>query len=128
MAVFKLVLFLIVFDILSAVSGLHEYTPAIQVDGLTRDEIIKSFFNLKFSCVEILSFLINVHGIHLGLRQIKRILRRLGCSRQGVTSNVDYIERVIESELKGSRSIIGYRAMHQQLTVQYGLNGTRNTV
>ena len=79
MAVFKLVFFLIVFDIHSAVSVLPEYTPAIQADGLTRDEIIKSYFNLRFSYVEILSFLVNVHGIHLGLRQIKRILRRLGC-------------------------------------------------
>ena len=128
MAVFKLVFFLIVFDIHSAVSVLPEYTPAIQADGLTRDEIIKSYFNLRFSYVEILSFLVNVHGIHLGLRQIKRILRRLGCWRRGVTSNFDDIVRVIENELKGSGSIIGYRAMHQRLTVQYGLNVTRNTV
>lgn len=36
--------------------------------------------------------------------------------------------RVIENELRGSGSIIGYRAMHQRLTIEHGLNVTRNVV
>ena len=78
--------------------------------------------------IEILSFLVNVHGIHIGLRQIKRILKKLGCRRRGVRSNFDDIVRVMENELKGSGSIIGYRAMHQRLTVQHSLNVSRNIV
>jgi hypothetical protein len=37
--------------------------------------------------------------------------------------------RVIENELRGSGSIIGYRAMHQWLvTIEHGLNVARNVV
>ena len=128
MAVFKSIFFLIVIGIHSAVSVLPQYIPAIQADDLTQDEIIKRYFNLGLNYLEILRFLANVHGIHLGLRQIKRILRRLGCRRRGVRSNFDDVVRVIENELKGSGSLLGYRAMHQRLTVQYGLKVTRNIV
>ena len=128
-AVFKLVFLYIVIDFHSSMAVLRQYTPAIiNADGLTRDEIIKEYFNLGMNYVEILSFLVNVHGIHIGLRQIKRILKKLGCSRRGVRSNFDDIVRVMENELKGSGSIIRYRAMHQQLTVQHSLNVSRNIV
>ena len=40
----------------------------------------------------------------------------------------DDIVRVMENELKGSGSFIGYRAMHQRLTVQHSLNVSRNIV
>ena len=62
---------------------LPQYTPAINADGLTRNEIIKEYFNLGMNYVEISSFLVNVHGIHIGSRQIKRILKKLGCRRRG---------------------------------------------
>ena len=72
MAVFKLVFLFIVIDFRSIMPVLPQYTPAINADGLTRDEIIKEYFNLGMNYVEILSFLVNVHQIHIGLRQIKR--------------------------------------------------------
>ena len=87
MGVFKSIFFLIVIGIHSAVSVLPQYIPEIQADDLTQDEIIKRYFNLGLNYLEILRFLANVHGIHPGLRQIKRILRRLGCRRRGVTQN-----------------------------------------
>ena len=73
-------------------------------------------------------FLVNFHGIHIGLRQIKRILKKLGCRRRGVRSDFDDIARVIENEFKRSGSIIEYRAMHQRLTVQHSFNVSRNIV
>ena len=91
------------------------YTPAINADCLARDEIIEECLNLGMNYVEILSFLVNVHGIHIGLRQIRRILKKLGCRRRGVRSNFNEIVRVMENEHKESGSIIGYRAMHQRL-------------
>ena len=131
MAVFKLAFLFIVIDFRSIIAVLPQYcqyTPAINADGLTRDEIIKEYFNLGMNYVEILSSLVNVHGIHIGLRQIKRILKKLGCRRRGIRSNFDSIVRVMEIELKGSGSIIGYRAMHQRLTVQHSPNVSRNIV
>ena len=74
--------------------------PAINADGLTRDEIIKEYFYLGMNYVERLRFLVNFHGIHIGLRQIKRILKKLGCRRRGVRSNFDNTVRVMEIELK----------------------------
>jgi hypothetical protein len=53
---------------------LPQYTPAIEADGLNRDEIIEKYFNLGLNYVEILGFLVNIHGIRLSLRQLKRIL------------------------------------------------------
>ena len=72
MAVFKLVFLFTVIDFRSIMAVLPQYTPAINADGLTRDEIIKEYFNLRMNYVEILSFLVNIHQIHIGLRQIKR--------------------------------------------------------
>ena len=94
------VFFFIVIDFRSSIAVLPQYTPAINADGLTRDEIIKEYFNLGMNYVEILSFLVNVHGIHIELGQIKRILKKLGCRRRGVRSNFDDIVRVMENELK----------------------------
>ena len=103
MAVFELVLFIVI-DFRSSVAVLPQYTPAINADGLRRGEIIKKCFNLGVNYVEILSFLVNVDGIHIGLRQVKRILKKLGCRRRGVRSNFDDIAWVMENEHKGSGS------------------------
>ena len=107
---------------------LPQYTPAIQAAGLTRNEFIKRYFYLGFNYLEIVGFLVNVHGIRLSLRQIKRILRKRGCTRLNERSDLDDVVQVMENELRGSGSIIGYRAMHQRLTLQRGLNVTRNVV
>ena len=59
---------------------------------------------------------------------MKRILRRLGCSRRRFQSNLDEIVEAVEKEFKGSGSVLGYRAMHQRLLNQYGLLTTREVV
>ena len=115
-------------DFRSSVAVLPLYTPAINADCLARGEIIEECLNLGMNYVEILSFLVNVHGIHIGLRQIRRILKKLGCRRRGVRSNFNEIVRVMENEYKESGSMIGYRAMHQRLTVQHSFNLSRNIV
>ena len=44
-AVFKLVFLFIVIDFRSIMAVLLQYTPAINADGLTRDKVIKEYFN-----------------------------------------------------------------------------------
>ena len=102
--------------------------PAIQADWLSCDEIIERYFCLGLSNAEILGFIVNVHGICLSLRQLKRILRKRKCTRQNNQDNVEDVVCAIENELKGSGSVIGYRSMHQRLTNEYGLIVTTNTV
>jgi hypothetical protein len=111
-----------------ATAVLPNYCPAIQADGLSRDEIIEKYFCLGLSNAEILGFIVNVHGIRLSLRQLKRILTKSKCTRRNNQDNVEDVVCAIENELKGSGSVIGYRSMHQRLTNEYGLIVTRNTV
>ena len=103
-----------------------EYLPVNQ--AVERNEVIENYFTLGFSASEILSFLVNVHGIHLSLRQLRRILRSRGCRRRGQASDMNVIVQAVEEELNGSGSIIGYRSMHQRLTAEHRLIVTRNTV
>ena len=102
------------------------YSPAIGGNAtLAADEVIQTYFNLGFKAQEIVLFLVSVHGIRISLRHLKRILSRLGCSRRRFQSNLD---EIVEKELKGSESLLGYRAMHQRLLNQYGLLTTREVV
>jgi hypothetical protein len=62
-----------------------------------------------------------VHHFTLSLRQLKRILRERGCRRRKDPSEFEEIVRIIEAELGGSSGLLGYRAMHQRLTNDYGM-------
>lgn len=105
-----------------------DYLPAISDNTLSRDEVIKTYFNLGFKAQEIVLFLVSVHGIRVSLRHLKRILKRLGCRRRRFQSNLDEIVGVVEEELRGSGSLLGYRAMHQRLINHHGLVTTREVV
>lgn len=105
-----------------------DYLPAISGNTLSRDEVLKTYFNLGFKAQEIVLFLVGAHGIRISLRQLKRILKRLGCRRRLFQSNLDEIVRVVEEELRGSGSLLSYRAMHQRLISHYGLVTTREVV
>lgn len=50
--------------------------------SLSRDEVITLYFRCGYSYKLILCFLFALHGIYLSLRQLKRILRRLGLRRR----------------------------------------------
>jgi hypothetical protein len=108
---------------------LPNYTPASgRNEGLTQNELIKDYFKIGLSGPEIIVFLKNVHGIFLSLRQLKRILRALGCRRRKDRSDFQEVVEAVEKELSGSGSIIGYRAMHRRLISEYGLVVRREDV
>ena len=108
--------------------NLHEYLPVSQHGEASRAIFIQKYFNLGFPYEEILAFLSKFHGIILSLRQLKRLLRSMGLRRRKVHSSVYEVASVIERELHGSGSLIGYRAMHQRLTVDHKLVTDRETV
>ena len=93
-----------------------------------RNDAIESYFSLGFSALEILSFLLKVHGIRLSVRQLRRVLKGRSCIRRGRSTDMSIILRTVEEELRGSGSITGYRSMHQRLTNYHQLIVTRNTV
>ena len=103
-----------------------EYLPVNR--AVSRNDAIEKYFTLGFTASEILSFLLNVHGIRLSLRQLRRILKNQGCIRREQSTDMSIIVRAVEHELRGSGSIIGYRSMHQRLTTDHQLIVTRNIV
>ena len=110
---------IICFPISSVEAVMPEYLPVNR--AVSRNDAMENYFTLGFTASETLSFLLNVHGIRLGLRQLRRILKNRGCTRQEQSTDMSVIVRAVEEELSGSGSIIGYRSMHQRLTTEYTL-------
>ena len=79
-AILSLVLFCSSFEAVNAV--LPSYLPALGVAYRGRDSLVQQYFDLGLNYVEIISFLLLIHGISLSLRQLKRILRRKGLTRR----------------------------------------------
>ena len=121
-------IFVLVVICTASTAVLPNYSPAIRNNALTREEIIENYFNLGLTASEIALFLVSVHGIRISLRHLKRILRQLGCTRRRHPSDLNEVVQAVEEELRGSGSLLGYRAMHQRLINQYGLVTTREVV
>ena len=62
----------------TSTSVVPPYSPEIRNNAVMRDEMIKSYFNPGLITPKIAPFLVSVHGIAISLRELKRILRRLG--------------------------------------------------
>ena len=107
---------------------LPQYCPANQEQELGRNEAIVNYFRLGYTAPEILSFLVTVHGVCLSLRQLRRILRNHGCGRRVDPCDMNEVVQAVEEELRGSGTILGYRAMHQRLTNDHNLVVTRDVV
>ena len=85
------------------------YSPALQDTARTRDELIQDCFHLGLTAPEIISFLVCVHGIQIGLRHLKRVLKRLGCTRRRNLSVLGEIVNGVEIELRASGGLLGGR-------------------
>ena len=109
-------------------SASRNYLPATRCNALARDKLIETYFKLGFAAQETVLFLASVHGLCISLRHLKRILRRLGCRRCRVQSDLHEIVQVVQVELRGSHGLLVYRAMHQRLVNHYGLVTTRDVV
>ena len=107
---------------------LPNYSPSVGPNVQTRDAVIRDYFELGLTAPEIALFLACVHGIQLSLRQLKRILRRLGCTRRRNLSDLEEVVEAVDTELRGSGRLLGYRAMHQRLVNHHRLVTTREVV
>ena len=93
-----------------------------------RDSIIENYFNAGYKYCEILAYLILYHGINISLRQLKRILNTKGLRRRKHPSDLGDVINVIEMEIQGRGSCIGYRAMWQRLRNDHKLVVSQNIV
>ena len=55
--------------------SLSDYLPVYD-ENVERDELIETYFHLGLKYKEILLFLLDVHGVEISIRQLKRILKR----------------------------------------------------
>ena len=110
----------------STVEILPRYLPS--PEGSLRDDLVEQYFHLGLSYTEILFFLAAVHGVHLCLRQLKRILKKHGLRRRGNRTDYGEVIRCVEGELRRSGSNLGYRMMHQRLNNEYGCAVDRESV
>ena len=123
-------IFVILYFAIISVGGapLGNYLPFLRPSGNGRNDIITEYFHLGLSYAEIVAFLACFHGVLLSMRQLKRILRRLGLGKRVNPTDLADVMNCVEQELNGSGSTIGYRAMHQRLLHNHQLVVTRETV
>ena len=76
----------------------------------------RTYFNLGLSAREITLFLASLNGFCMSLRQLKRILRRLGCRAQ---SSLGDIIEAVEEELRGSGNRVLRKKVCQEKKVCY---------
>ena len=128
MAVWLTFLYFISLKSFIAEGVLPPYIPALRCGQRNRDPLIEQYFNLGFGYTVILGFLCIVHGIQLSLWHFKWILSRKGLRRGGNQTDPGEIISAVESELRHSGSSLGYRQMHQRITLDYGKVVDRETI
>lgn len=89
-------------------------------------KLIRYYFLQNYTASEISSFLL-LHGIKLGVRQLRRILKTEGLLRRKA-EDFTAIVNAIQFELAESGSCCGYRSMWQRLRTYHGLSVRRDTV
>ena len=123
-------------EILRIDGQIIEYTFSHLQDGLEHEDVekeglIRSYFHQGLSYTEIVFSLLKIHGISLCVRQLKRILARLGLKRRFDDNSCSPSEEVIETilkEMSDSGQCIGYRTMWKRLVRCHNLNVRRDTV
>jgi hypothetical protein len=132
----RVLFFLLTVEILGVDGQVLEYTfshlqDGLEHEGVERDHLIRSYFHQGLSYNEIVFTLFRIHGISLCVRQLKRILARLGLKRRFSLNNCSPLEEIVEKilkEIENSGQCIGYRTMWRRLVRCYNLNVKRDTV
>lgn len=95
---------------------------------MSREDLIRSYFDQGYSNLEIIAFLKKYHDIILCKRQLTRIMASMGIQRRGFEENLEEIVELISAELEESGSCLGYKSMWQRLRLFYGVKVKRETV
>ena len=79
-AIMKLVLCLII--LLNVLDTVYAPPPLNQREAAARNVLIKAYFNQGIIYKDIVLFLATLHGIHISVIGLKRVLRKLGLKRR----------------------------------------------
>jgi len=101
---------------------LPSYLPALGVAYHGRHSLVQQYFDLGLNYVEIISFLLLVHGTSLSLGQLKRILRR-----KGVTIRSNRVESTTFSTHPQSPDALYFLSL-AQIDFRYDESTERDTI
>ena len=133
---FRVFVFLLTINVFGVSGQALEYTFSHLEDGLEhkfieRDRLIRSYFHQGLSYTEIVFTLLRIHGVSLCVRQLERILPRLGQKRRFNDNNSSPLETIVEAilkEIETSGQCIVYRTMWRRLVRRYNLKVKRDKV
>lgn len=93
------------------------------------EHLVRAYFEHEYSNLDIVLCLASSHGVYISIRTVKRILKRLGLRRR-VPCTEDIVKEAyeeIESQLRSSGRMIGYKTMWKRLQHK-GIRLGRNKV
>ena len=125
------VLFSLVLLFESVLTAPPRYTAAyfeIPGVGILRDELIQHYYTIGYTAIEIIVLLLSRHNVNLSLRQLRRIIRRLGIRRRDNQHSANDVLTALRSELRGSGQNLGYRAMWRRLKTRYNIQISQEIV
>ncbi|XP_060573061.1 uncharacterized protein LOC132730984 isoform X2 [Ruditapes philippinarum] len=93
-----------------------------------RDELVREYFFSGFQYSEIVSLLYERRGMIISIRQLNRILGRLGLRRHSTHAARQEAYGAVVYELNGSGRNLGYRGMAHRLASAHGIVVPRETV
>lgn len=96
--------------------------------NVNRLGIIKPYFFSGLLYTEIIPLLAVIHGIKLGLRQLKRILKANSLCRNKNYSREADVRDLISAEIENSAKCIGYRSMWRRLVNDHHIRVPRDMV
>ena len=73
--------------------------------NLTLDELIRHYFTLSYSYLEILGFLSTVHRIQLSIRQLHIILRSMQLKRRCLSVDWELAICAVQNQLSGKYNV-----------------------
>ena len=98
-----------------------------ELNHLSSFELVQWYFLKGFSYKEITKFLSNQHGIDIGLRQLRGLLRHQNLYRRYHKDTVNVVLEAIKAGVDGPSTNLGYRSIHQKLS-RNGIKTDRETV
>lgn len=94
----------------------------------TEREAVTHYFRRGFRYDTVISFLHEYHGISMSVRTLKRRLREYGLAKSDDSISEETVRQIIEKEIKGPSSMLGYRGMWNKLRTSYNITVPRDTV
>lgn len=94
---------------------------------MDRLDLIRFYFDLGMTYVDILTILAVKHDVLLSLRSLKRILRNNGIFRRKNFDDTADVIQFIKTQIRGSGSLHGYRWMHNKCK-EHGLHVRKEDV